>query len=189
MTHIADLAATSYWAISGNIRAVGYLEYPHEYSRGEVDPKFFRKLMELIARPNGLLFCLGMHRCGFCASEGKDGPDARTSQATLLIPSDDCLYESPIWIGHYIHAHSYRPPDEFIRAVESCPQPGSDAFRKLLAAHVNGLSYLEEQCNYVDWSDGAKRTLLPDQEYGSYEKSIGRRESRKPDPFDPFVEL
>ena len=50
MSHIADLAAVSYSGLKGPIRAVGWLESPHEFARGPVDAEFARRLMSLIER-------------------------------------------------------------------------------------------------------------------------------------------
>jgi hypothetical protein len=123
--------------------------------------------MALVERPIWRFFALGMYYCSFCAGEGKPGPDCRTSQAVLLVPAADCVYEAPIWIGHYVLRHSYLPPDEFCRAVDSCPEPGSEELRSALIAHLPELADLGDQSTFfAEWADDAQQTLQADSEYG-----------------------
>src|SRR5262245_49311964 len=109
MTYIPDLAPDSYMHLRGPIRAVGWLERPHSFARGSVPPEFAQRLMALVERPISGLFSRGLYNCTLCAAEGKPGPDSRSSQAVLLVPASDCVYEAPIWIGHYVLRHSYLP--------------------------------------------------------------------------------
>jgi len=173
MSYIPDLAAVSYSHLEGSIRAVGWLESSHDFTRGSVAPEFSRRLMALVKRPIRLLFSLGMHWCSLCAAEGRCGPDCRSSQAVLLVPATNWVYETPIWIGHYVLGHSYQPPAEFCQAVMSCPKPGSDAFRQALLVHLPSLanykvgpSSLARWAFFGRWS--ARRTLQLDPQYGSW---------------------
>src|SRR5262245_46964494 len=161
MTYIPDLASVSYSGLKGPIRAVGWLESPHPFHRGSVQPDFSRRLMALIERPIFAFFRLGMYCCSLCAAEGRPGPDCSSSQAELLVPAFNCVYETPIWIGHYVLGHSYQPPDEFCSAVKSCPEPGSDGFRNALVALLPELSALAARPFpfFEEWADGAQETL------------------------------
>jgi hypothetical protein len=184
MANIPDLTAVSYSGLNGPIRAVGWLESPYPFSHGSVDPDFRERLMALIERPFFGLACLGLHWCSLCAAEGKMGPDPRSSQTVLLVPASNCVYEAPIWIGHYVLGHSYQPPDEFCRAVTSCPEPGSDEFRKALLAHVPELGHeIPDGWNFFDeWN--AQQTLDPDPECGS-EAAFMERAQRNCEPQEP----
>jgi len=53
--------------------------------------------------------CLGEHECGIC----KDYPD----RGEVLIADGDKMYVAPRMILHYIEAHGYCPPQEFLDAV------------------------------------------------------------------------
>jgi hypothetical protein len=170
VSYIADLAPVSYSGLKGPIRAVGWLESPHPFPRGSVDPRFDQRLKTLIEHPVGGLFSLGMYWCSICEAEGTCGPDFRSSQSILLVPAPDCVYETPIWIGHYVFGHSYKPPVEFCRAVLSCPQPGSDAFQSALVAHVPELSRLEQGGFPFFAKIDAQWTLRPCAENGSEER-------------------
>jgi hypothetical protein len=174
MTHIPDLAPVSYTGLKGPIRAIGWLESSHAFRRGSIEPGFSRRLIALIQRPAGAFYCLGMHWCSLCAAEGKIGPDCRSSQNVLLVPAADCVYEAPIWIGHYVLGHSYQPPDEFCRAVLSSPEPGSDAFRSALVAHLPQLNDRVSD-DFPFFGKGyAQFTLQPSLEHGSEEQVRAR---------------
>ena len=150
---------------------------PPVYSR-VVSPEFCRRLMALIERPIWGYFNFGLYWCSLCAAEGRCGPDCRSSQAVLLVPALHYVYESPIWIGHYVLGHSYHPPAEFCNAVMSSPEPGSDEFRDALRAHLPGLVDITDSTRismFADWADGARRTLEPDPEHGSEERFNRRR--------------
>lgn len=173
MSYIPDLATVSYTGLAGPIRAVGWLESSQDFTRGSVTADFVRRLMALVERPIPAYFSLGMHWCSLCAAEGRCGPDCRSSQAVLFVPAPSCVYETPIWIGHYVLGHSYQPPAEFCNAVMSSPEPGSDEFRGALLAHLPQLARLtgsERFPFFADWADGARRTLEPDPEHGSEER-------------------
>jgi hypothetical protein len=189
MAHIPDLAPISYTRLEGPIRAIGWLEASCPFTRGPVQPEFAQRLMALVARPISAFLSLGIHHCSLCDAEGKCGPDCRTSQAVLLVPAPTCVYEAPIWIGHYVLQHSYQPPQEFCNAVMSAPKPGSDEFCEALGAHLPSLAKLrpEERRDllsayipslpahanlpdvslFVEWYEGAQKTLQADPEYGS----------------------
>ena len=110
MTYIPDLAPVSYMGLKGLIRAVGWLESPHPFRRGSVDPEFGQRLMTLVERPPGAFITMGLYWCTLCAAEGKLGPHCHSSQNILLVPAPSCVYENsdldrPL--------HLYQPPDEF----------------------------------------------------------------------------
>jgi hypothetical protein len=110
-----------------------------------------------------------MYSCSLRTAAGKVGPDWCTSQNVLLIPASNCVYETPIWIGHYVLKHSYLPPDEFRHAVMSCPEPGLDKFRRALIAHIPELSRdsITDEWPFFDQrSDLSQLTLQSDLEHG-----------------------
>jgi hypothetical protein len=164
MTHIADLTPVSYMGLDGPIRAVGWLESPHPFRRGPVDPGFIRRLMALVERPLFGTMMAGIQHCSLCHAENRIGPDCRSSQAELFIPASDCVYEAPVWIGHYVLAHGYVPPEEFMRAVMACPEPASLEFREAVHAHVPGFSGDDR---FKVGTPDAQWTLKPSSKYGN----------------------
>jgi hypothetical protein len=49
----------------------------------------------------------------------------------VFVPGEGCVYSAPSMVAHYIDAHGYGPPDEFIAAVLRCPDMQSEAYRDL----------------------------------------------------------
>ena len=154
-------------------------------TRGSVEPEFVQRLMRCIERPIFLLFAWGLHECSLCTAEGREGPDERTSQAQLLIPARQFVYEAPIWIGHYVIDHAYRPPDEFRHAVLTCPAPGSREFADAVLIHTPDLCRAElaralPAALFCDWQDTAPRTLRSDPKLGPY-AARDERSARPPE--------
>ncbi len=54
----------------------------------------------------------GFHRCPFC--KGEDRP---ASSAEMRVAHMGKVYAAPSLVRHYVVAHAYRPPEEFIAAV------------------------------------------------------------------------
>jgi hypothetical protein len=46
----------------------------------------------------------------------------------LFVPGVDCVYVAPSLIAHYIQAHRYSPPNEFVDAVLRCPEMHSQEY-------------------------------------------------------------
>src|SRR5262249_29563909 len=54
--------------------------------------------------------------------------DPRREARNLYVPTPECVYIAPAMILHYVVAHRYRPPDEFIHPLQQCPPQGSDEY-------------------------------------------------------------
>ncbi|MBK8252213.1 MAG: hypothetical protein IPK82_06040 [Polyangiaceae bacterium] len=65
----------------------------------------------------------GFHRCEFCSLDEvvaeKDGVVKLLGSAEVWLPGESVLYAAPNLIVHYIRAHGYQPPAEYLRAVEA----------------------------------------------------------------------
>jgi hypothetical protein len=72
---------------------------------------------------------MGVYFCEFCPPRSNNRVGGSRE---VLIPTADCVYIAPDLILHYITAHNYRPPDEFIKAVEDCPEQGRQPFMDLI---------------------------------------------------------
>ena len=137
MTYIEDLTPCSYLDEEGDygLVAVGWLSRTHAFQRGAVPPRFRKRLTALLIWPYCPTAYLGSHTCEFCAPVGPQPDDRRypSGTANLLVPGNNVIYACPELIGHYIDAHDYRPPDEFVAAVLECPPTKSvQYFRRLL---------------------------------------------------------
>ncbi|MEO3784032.1 hypothetical protein ABGB12_11920 [Actinocorallia sp. B10E7] len=93
---------------------VGWLERGHPYEMGPVPAELVGTLADITAiqqvNPR-----LGIHECDLC-DEPQRLPLLGTSE--IRIPGHhDVVYAAPNLIVHYVAAHGYRPPAEFIAAV------------------------------------------------------------------------
>src|SRR5260221_14030418 len=98
-------------------KAVGWLERGRDYSKGEVSPEFFEKLLILLQNPwAGPVVTLGIHVCDLCRFSGSrvefDCHFGKISlrhyrfsgvgKGFLFIPSGGMLFVSPSSVAHYI---------------------------------------------------------------------------------------
>ena len=79
----------------------------------------------------------GMHRCDFCPATKKywreqpvrSGKRKHLGSAEIRVFSKDgSIYAAPTLIYHYVSAHHYKPPDEFVRAMQQGPKPTAPEF-------------------------------------------------------------
>lgn len=108
----------------------------------------------------------GLHDCTLC----RPGPGARLprSHVNLLIPSKRVVFACPAAIVHYLTAHSYLPPAEFVDAVFECPPYGSPQYFESLHKANDGRpvplvtwnEYLIEQRHELDELIRRRQTRL-----------------------------
>jgi hypothetical protein len=129
MSFFPDMGRKSLVAHGEHVRAVGWLHPTHPYATGSVPGEFLARLKEFIRRPSlsGDDFCFpgigGLHTCEFCGLAHGGG--------NLGLPCDEVLFVFPDMTVHYIEAHAYRPPDEFIAALMRSPLPDTEEFQVL----------------------------------------------------------
>jgi len=141
-------------------RAVGWLGEGHPYSQGEVSAPFFERLCALLLDPWQPAMFLGPHRCDLCPWEVTPGPDPGSTFSplerrrrvlgvrkaheaisfgeqsvemgtnNLWVPGEGCVYVAPSLIAHYIRAHRYAPPPEFVGAILRCSDIHTEEYRK-----------------------------------------------------------
>ena len=119
----------------GSVRTVGYLSRDHDYPKGEISEAVFDRL-GILAQLR-LVDWMGKHRCdlGLCWFSQGEGAlywrgmkVPRSCSSDVLVPDRTVVYIAPALILHYIRAHQYLPPECFLEAVVSCPEPGSDQY-------------------------------------------------------------
>ncbi|ONI84449.1 hypothetical protein ALI144C_14930 [Actinosynnema sp. ALI-1.44] len=108
MTYYADLTPYRYTLADQAMVNVGWLEPGHEYTRGHVPVRLVDALLKLGTRPRNKL--RGFHFCGFCNHY-------RGSGEIHVVGPTGTRYAAPLLVIHYIFAHGYRPPAEFVDAV------------------------------------------------------------------------
>jgi hypothetical protein len=129
MTFQEDLSPCTYWGgadgpLSKHLIAVGWLEVDKPYRQGSISPELRAKLGELLADPWNPFMTLGVHECTLCGRPHR-GP---SGWQTLFVPGERGVFAVPELIHHYVDHHRYQPPDEFCRALESCPPMASPEY-------------------------------------------------------------
>jgi hypothetical protein len=133
MSYFPDLTP---WSCFGHDRliAVGWLEGGKPFPTGSVDPALVAKLRALFVDAWQPVHSLGPYKCTLCSRWKLFGRPV--SQRKLFVPGTGFLYVAPDLILHYIEAHQYAPPAEFLEAVRACPEMNSPAYQA--AARENG---------------------------------------------------
>jgi hypothetical protein len=72
--------------------------------------------------------------CGETVEVEIDGEGVVLGSAEIRIIGDEDIYAAPDLIYHYVTAHNYKPPTEFVQAVAQGPDPDSIEFRALINA-------------------------------------------------------
>ena len=130
MTYFPDGSPYAYLAEVRDESAVniGWLDGGIPYPTREVPVAFVRRLRDICR--SGVNRTRGLHQCNLCpADQGTNWPPSPTTirasagdyvvgGAEIRVPGrDGIVYASPDMIIHYVEAHGYRPPDDFIEAV------------------------------------------------------------------------
>lgn len=101
---------------------ISWLDLGKEYSKGTVSDSLIKKIEEILKLTP--IQTKGCHTCPFCKKS--------TSRREAFVLSQEKVYHIPEMITHYIKEHNYRPPTEFLQAVETTPLPGTEEHQKLL---------------------------------------------------------
>jgi hypothetical protein len=136
MAYFPDLSSYEYEDVpSGRSTVnVGWLDRSHPYPKGDVPATFTSKLWTLstfAVDPSR-----GVHECEFCSNAPvglltvqRDAETLRLGSAEIRVfGNGERVYAAPNLLYHYVVAHQYRPPDEFIEAVLTGPLPPDEAY-------------------------------------------------------------
>jgi hypothetical protein len=124
--------------------AVGWLTAAQPFPTGPVPPEFVKKLRAFCQTSYTILPPKRAKRDGRCPLDKScprqlltltDG-DATIylDNAEIRVIGDDDIFAAPTLIYHYVTAHQYKPPDEFVTAVLRGPAAGSPEHRALIRA-------------------------------------------------------
>ena len=113
--YFQDLTPYEYFKGGSPEFNVGWLDSGHSFFRGSVPEGFISRLRALAHNPVNQT--RGFHVCQFCDIHPITSESALSSAEIRVVASNGKVYASPMLICHYIEAHSYRPPQEFIDAV------------------------------------------------------------------------
>lgn len=119
MSYFADLTPHTY-APAGNLKIlnVGWLDIAHSFPVGETPPSFHESLLQLCKHPVHLQ--RGFHVCQFCPntlSEYNSDMIKRGNGQIRVEGERGIWYAAPTMIHHYVTAHAYLPPTDFVNAV------------------------------------------------------------------------
>ena len=106
--------------------AVGWLDVAVPYSKGNPPMPFVAALRTLARSPQRIT--RGFHRCPFCEEhrgESVPGENNLSDEVTALQGNGEIhvrsktrgIFIAPALIYHYVSAHNYLPPQDFIHAV------------------------------------------------------------------------
>jgi adenosylhomocysteine nucleosidase len=117
MTYIPDLSPYKYHAFptEPNLLAVGWLDSTIPYPKGSVAKSSITKLIRFATQPVNRT--RGFHVCQFCNT-------ARSNGEIRVAGADGIVYAAPVLISHYIEKHEYKPPDQFLEALERMSEAG-----------------------------------------------------------------
>jgi hypothetical protein len=100
---------------------VGWLDAAHEFPHGSVAEEFVDALGRICAEPTSRT--RGWHACELCSAPAPvvieiGGLRLSLGSAEIRVRSaTGKLFAAPDLIYHYVTAHSYKPPEEFVAAV------------------------------------------------------------------------
>jgi hypothetical protein len=117
---------------------VGWLDSGHGFKKARLpenprNSEFLNNLALYVQRP--VITHRGFHECDFCPKRKYPIPEVHKGQRLKLgagifavFGEGKKVFVSPTLIFHYVVAHNYQPPDEFIQAVLTQPLPGSPEY-------------------------------------------------------------
>jgi hypothetical protein len=140
-TYHSDHLDADAWAVP--LRAVGWLEDPEPFTRGDAPEGLVEKLLTLAGQTRRAFAQYqfrGVHECSLCVAEGlgKSGGGIGWSQENLILPGAGEVYAAPGGVAHYVSDHRYLPPAEFIAAAMACPDCGSIEYLEALVRANKG---------------------------------------------------
>ena len=135
MAFFEDLTPYTYFhpeeELPGTVN-IGWLDPEQPFPTGETDHEFRTKLERLCQ--HRVKQTRGIHPCYFCT--GRAMP---TSSSEMRVAGNGRVYAAPSLVHHYVVAHDYRPPDEFIAAVLAWEEGATQGERILKARRGRGL--------------------------------------------------
>lgn len=110
------------------LTAVGWLESKKTFPIGKTPKDVFLKLIKFKKNPWTFAMFCGLHQCDLCQFQFEI--ESAIGISNIFIPHKGKIYVCPELITHYINAHLYLPPREFIEAIYLCPPMRSMEYLK-----------------------------------------------------------
>lgn len=103
----------------GGALNIGWIGDGHSYIKGEVDGSTLKKIFEICRR--GSVSFRHYRGCGICekteVSFIQNGKRIILGNSEIRIYYQGQIYVSPNMLCHYIKHHKYKPPEQFIEAI------------------------------------------------------------------------
>ena len=121
MSYFADLSIYTYSKgfIHPKTYNIGWLDNKNLYPTGNTSDTFIDCLFEICCSP--VAQTRGWHSCPFCdeypVEIHKNNQTLVLGSAEIMVQGREIVYMAPNLIGHYVDAHKYCPPTDFIDAV------------------------------------------------------------------------
>jgi hypothetical protein len=111
-----------------NVLNVGWLSAAQPFHCGAPDERFVNALRQLVSSPVNLY--RGSHICEFCPKPPvktfpnglrttEPAPGTTGNGEIRVVDANAITYVAPVLVLHYVVAHKYLPPQEFVDAVTS----------------------------------------------------------------------
>lgn len=148
MSWYEDLSPCEYFGPehASGLKAIGWLEEGRTFPQGKTDPRFVHKLVLLLSEASVVDRSTDPHYCSLCSfSRGPSEfrlwqspgmPAVPMGNRNLSVPGRGFLYIAPSLILHYIDAHQYAPPEEFVKAILECPPTRSQEYLKAVQTNA-----------------------------------------------------
>lgn len=99
---------------------IGWLDGEHPFERGYSPPEVITRIEEMCKAP--IRRTRGWQNCPFCEEHPvthqlPDGRRLALGDAEIDVQTPDVIYTSPTLVLHYITAHQYKPPVEYLNAI------------------------------------------------------------------------
>ena len=117
MSYFADMTPHTYTRTGlSNALNVGWLDAAFPFAQGDVPSQFLRTLQILCDKPVHLH--RGFHDCQFCPKVPYTKEVIRRGNGQIRVEGEGgIVFVAPTMIYHYVSAHQYLPPADFIDAV------------------------------------------------------------------------
>jgi len=135
MTHFKDLTIYTYGAATSSdvgARNIGWLAADIEFQIAVADPAFVERLWRFCRISIGQT--RGLHECELCRSSEANSVCLKGEKLLLgsaeirVLSRKGETYAAPNLVYHYVTAHNYSPPAEFVEAVLSGPSPPDEEY-------------------------------------------------------------
>jgi hypothetical protein len=139
MTHFKDLSDYAFLdSVSRpGTKNIGWLALADEFEKLEPTETILDLLWSFCSI--SVAQTRGLHDCEFCSQNSsfvaeRHGQRLLLGSAEIRVFSADAkIYAAPNLIYHYVSVHHYRPPEEFVLALEEGPQPTTQKYFERLS--------------------------------------------------------